>query len=72
VILQESLLAWAMLGHTRLGAAMLPWAKLVGEDADVLAAVGAAIFTKTAEKQWAGWRAKQELDYYNSAIRDQR
>lgn len=61
----ERRLAWAMLGHTRLGASALPWAKLVGEDADTLAAVGATIFAGTAEKQWTRWRAKKERDYFS-------
>jgi hypothetical protein len=36
----ERRLAWAMLGHARLGAAAWPWATAMGGDADTLEAVG--------------------------------
>jgi hypothetical protein len=39
----ERRLAWAMLGHVRLGAAARPWAAAVGGDADALGAVGRGI-----------------------------
>jgi hypothetical protein len=49
----ERRLAWAMLGHARLGAAALPWAAAVGGDSDALGAVGREVIVAEQKPTWS-------------------
>ncbi len=69
----ERRLAWAMLGHARLGAAVLPWAAAVGGDADALGKVGAAIYAVPESKQWTREALREEKEssnYFQWAMHD--